>query len=43
VLLVKPSEGETTQLVVVGTTSPGELLVAYTLDKGEFRWNYALQ
>jgi outer membrane protein assembly factor BamB len=43
VLLIEPSE--TVDIpepyIVVGTLSTSEILVAYTLDSGEYRWTYA--
>lgn len=45
ILLIEPDEerGIDEPLVVVGTTVPQELLVAFTLERGERQWTYTQQ
>jgi hypothetical protein len=44
-LLIEPDEerGIDEPLVVVGTNVPQELLVAFTLERGERQWTYVQQ
>lgn len=44
-LLIEANEeaGITEPMVVVSTLSPGQMLVAYTLEEGRFLWTYSVQ
>ncbi len=45
ILLIEPNEQTniTEPMVVVSTLSPGQMLVAYTLEEGRFLWTHSLQ
>jgi len=45
ILLVQPEDGVniTKPYIIVSTTSPSQLLAAYTLDNGESKWSYSYQ
>jgi outer membrane protein assembly factor BamB len=45
ILLIRPEDGVDIPepYIVVSTTSPGQLLAAYTLDNGQLAWSYKFQ